>query len=233
MDIAVPITLFVKMVCTLVVWLHIRAGVSRSVANTTLKALQLIFSSTLYLVEVALCSSGINVKLSKIQLPHDVRTAYRLHFTKPEITRTACCPSCFSLYPSPNIPWKCVWKSSKLSKPCNTQLWKTQNTSKGLKWIPRSLYTTQSFDSWLQFFLSRQIIVDSLEESFQRRTNHPPPAFGADMTDVQDSPAWRDLHGFFQSPLHLVFSLYIDWFNPLTNKIAGILLYYFNQLIDS
>ena len=86
------------------------------------------------------------------------------------------------------------------------------------------MYTTQSFDSWLRFFLSRRIIVDSLQESFHRRTNHPPAAYGADMTDVQDSLAWRDLLGVFQSPFHLMFGIYIDWFNPLTNKIAGMIL---------
>jgi len=198
--------------------------VSRSVANTTLKALQLILTTILYLIEVTLCSSEITVKLSGIKLPHDVRTAYRLHFSEPEIIRTACCPSCFTLYSRP-IPWRCVWKASPRSRVCNTLLWKKKNTSKGPKWIPQCLYTTQSFDSWLSFFLSRHIIVDSLQKSFDRRTTHPPAAYGADMTDIQDSPAWRDLLGIFQSPFHLMFGIYIDWFNPLTNKIAGMIIF--------
>ena len=213
-----------KLVCTLVVWLHIRAGMSCSVANTTLKALQLIIATTLYLIEVALCASGITIKLSGVKLPRDIRTAYRLNFREPEIIRTACCPSCFTLYSRP-IPWKCTWKASPRSKVCNTLLWKKKNTSKGPKWVPQCLYTTQSFDSWLQFFLSRRIIVDSLQKSFDRRTTHPPAGYGADMTDVQDSPAWRDLLGIFQSPFHLMFGIYIDWFNPLTNKIAGTIIF--------
>jgi hypothetical protein len=44
------------------------------------------------------------------------------------------------------------------------------------------------------------------------------------MNDIQDSPAWDDLQGFQQSPYHLLFGIYIDWFNPYTNKIAGKLL---------
>jgi len=137
-----------KLVCTLVVWLHIRAGMSRSVANTTLKALQLIIATTLYLIEVALCSSGITIKLSGVKLPHDIHTAYRLNFREPEIIQTACCPSCFTLYSHP-ISWKCTWKASPRSKVCNTLLWKKKNILKGPKWVPQCLYTTQSFDSWL------------------------------------------------------------------------------------
>ena len=87
--------------------------------------------------------------------------------------------------------------------------------------VPRRLYSTQSFDSWLRFFLSRQIIEDALDESFRQRRNST-AALGGDMHDVHDSPAWRDLTGLFSTARHLVFGLYIDWFNPFTNKIAGM-----------
>ena len=212
------------MLSTLVVWLYIRAGVSRSVANIILQSFQLIILTTFLLVETALLTSGINVKLSNIQIPKDVRTAYTHHFPEPDIIRTACCPSCFSLYSQP-IPLKCQWKESPRSRPCNTELWKHQNTRKGPKLIPRRFYTTQSFDSWLQFFLSRQVIEDSLVQSYNRCMNHPQAAFGTDMHDVHDSPAWRDLTGFFSTPYHLVFGIYIDWYNPFTNKISGKLMF--------
>jgi hypothetical protein len=65
-----------------------------------------------------------------------------------------------------------------------------------------------------------QIIETSLEEAFRKHADNP-TIFGADMNDIQDSPAWRDLQGFFQSPRNLIFGIYIDWFNPFTNKIAG------------
>ncbi|RDB18249.1 hypothetical protein Hypma_000606 [Hypsizygus marmoreus] len=140
-EINFSVAVIVKMVCILVGWLHIRAGVSRSTANTILRAIQLIFLTTIHLIEVALLLSGVNAKLSDIKIPRDVRTAYRLHY--------------------------------------------------------------------------------SLRETFHRRMNHPPAGFGATMGDIQDSPAWGDLYGFQQTPYHLVFGIYIDWFNPFTNKIAG------------
>ena len=85
--------------------------------------------------------------------------------------------------------------------------------------VPARLYTTQTLESWIQYFLSRSDIEDALHATFHRPAVPP----GAEMRDVQDSPAWRDLYPFWsRSPYHLVFSIYLDWFNPLTNKIAGM-----------
>lgn len=209
-----------KMISILVVWLHVKVGVSRSVANKLLQALQLILTTFLQLLEAALLSFGITMKLSDLKIPHDVRTAYQLHFTEPDIIRTACCPKCFSLIPRP-IPWQCQWRASPRSRPCNAELWKTQNTRSGPKMVPRSLYTTQSFDSWLKTFLSRKIIEDGLKETFCQYINNPPTAFGGTMKDIHDSPAWKNLQAYLLSPYHLVFGIYVYWFNPFTNKIAG------------
>ena len=134
-DINFPLEYLVNMICLFAVWLHLRAGVSRSVANATLQAIHLIISTTLQLVEVALFSTGINVKLPNIRIPRDIRTAYTKQCPEPDIIRTACCPTCFSLYSTP-IPYKCQWKESPRSRPCNTDLWKEKNTSKGPKMVP-------------------------------------------------------------------------------------------------
>ncbi len=216
--------LIIRLISTLAVWLHLQAGVSRKVANMLLKAFQLIITVTLTLVETSLGLSGINVSLPKLRIPQDVRTAYQNHFTEPEISRTVCCPKCFSIFSAGGnntIPQKCQWKSSPRSRPCNTDLWKLSNTAKGPKWVPKCLYTTQSFDSWLKFFLSREIIDTSLSQTFQKRQNNSSAAYGATMHDVQDSPAWKNLFRVDDSAHKLVFGLYIDWFNPFTNKIAG------------
>lgn len=220
LDVSISTELIIKMVCVLVIWLHLRVGISRSASNTILQAIQFIISTMIQLIEVALSSHGIIIKLPKFKLPLDIRSAYGQNFPEPDIIRTACCPSCFALYSAP-IPLKCQWKESPRSRACNTDLWKSQNTSRGPKLVPRRLYSTQSFDSWLRFFLSRQIIEDALDESFRQRRNST-AALGGDMHDVHDSPAWRDLTGLFSTARHLVFGLYIDWFNPFTNKIAGM-----------
>ena len=83
------------------------------------------------------------------------------------------------------------------------------------------MYTTQSFDSWLKFFLSRKTIEDSLKSTSSQRKGRAFAPFDSNMADVQDSPAWKDIHGPEDSPYNLTFGIYIDWFNPFTNKIAG------------
>ena len=86
--------------------------------------------------------------------------------------------------------------------------------------VPHCLYTTQDFRAWLQFFLSRKVIDDALQETHQKQVNNP-SQYGADMRDVHDSPAWRNLYEDQQNPYNLVFGLYIDWFNIFKMKIAG------------
>lgn len=70
------------------------------------------------------------------------------------------------------------------------------------------------------FFLEKNIEDSLCLTSVQRKWCAFAP-LGADMTDVQDSPAWKDLHGPEDSPYNLTFGMYVDWFNPYTNKLAG------------
>ena len=161
LDVLISTELIIKMVCVLVIWLHLRVGISQSAANTILQAVQFIISTMIQLIEVALSSHGIIIKLPKFKLPLDIRSAYGQNFPDPDIIGTACCPSCFALYSAP-IPLKCQWKESPRYCACNTDLWKSQNTFRGPKLVTRWLYSTQFFDSWLCFFLSCQIIEDAL-----------------------------------------------------------------------
>jgi hypothetical protein len=48
----------------------------------------------------------------------------------------------------------------------------------------------------------------------------PPP--GGKMHTLWDSPAWLNFGQIFPLQMgNLTFGLYVDWFNPFTNKIAG------------
>ena len=113
------------------------------------------------------------------------------------------------------MPQDCLFKETKRSKPCGTQLWTTRNTRSGPYDVPCRLYTTQDFVSWLEFFLSRPGIEDLIDKSYSHR-----PKSNV-MRSIWDSPAWHSLGSFTTTHGNLTFSFYIDWFNPFTNKIAG------------
>jgi hypothetical protein len=87
----------------------------------------------------------------------------------------------------------------------------------------------QSFTTWLQFFLARKSVDDYLQQTFLK--NQQPFVNGAVMTDIQDSPAWQSLGNFRLSKYNLVFSLYVDWFNPYLNKIAG--QYFYDSIVKN
>lgn len=154
----------------------------------------------------------------KIGIPSDIRTVYSHSGLDPEIIRILCCPKCFKQYPTGGVLLKCTWKRSPRSRPCGADLYIQRQTLDGSKQVAKCLFTTQSFESWLTFLLSRSQIDQGLQQTFAKSQN---PHNAGRMHDIHDSPIWNTFRGFLQSRYHLVFAMYIDWFNPFTNKIAG------------
>lgn len=217
-ELLVDFSSVVQFCCILVIWLHLKAGVSRNTANIILKATQFILATLLHLIQTALTVQlGREIKIPEIQLPQDIRTALSRHFNdhEPKLIRRPCCPNCFTLYTLDNMPEFCAYRESPQSWRCNTELWRQQRLGKDVKSVPKMWYNTQDFRSWLEWFLSQREVEDALESTFSKT------AAGPTMYSFQDSPAWADLKHFRTSKYHLTFAIYIDWFNPFTNKIAG------------
>lgn len=212
----------VNLCCLLVSWLNLRLGVSRSNSNIILQALQLIVGTTVQLIFEELHSAGYNFPTPVFSLPKDIRTVYGMGL-EPEIIRTACCPKCYKPYKD-EMPAVCQWRRSRRAHICGRSLWKLRNTRKGAKQVPECQYSTQSFESWLRFFLARPQIEAALEESFRKTSTWLDEEPNGPMHDIQDSPAWRSLQDYLLTKYHLVFSVFIDWFNPYGNKIAGDIL---------
>ncbi|KAJ3780589.1 hypothetical protein GGU10DRAFT_279114 [Lentinula aff. detonsa] len=224
----------------LAAWLILHTGVSRSTANTVLKALHLIIATALELLYAALQKSGFKIvrPTTSIAVPLDIRTVYSKLNLEPDIQRLFCCPTCFKVYPAGTTLEKCNYKRTPRAHPCNTALWTYRHTKKGNRFqIPKCLYTTTSFKSWLQCFLSRSSIDKCLNRTFTTKTQCP--AQQDRMHDIQDSPFWHSIRPNMSSPYDLIFSVYVDWFNPLGNKQAGkqiscgaIVLYCLNLPFD-
>jgi hypothetical protein len=192
-------------------WLYLQCGVSRERAS---RAMFLVFTIVLQAIRLGqMLGSKIHDPI--LQTTHDIRTAISALSLEPVLQRTVCCPKCFAPYSLDSLPEICPRRETRRSRLCGESLWMERYTAHGSKKVPRRLYTTQSFVSWLEFFLSRPGIEDLLDASYQ---SSPLPDV---MWDIYDSPAWRSLGPYTTTYGNLTFSYYIDWFNPLTNKIAG------------
>ena len=217
----IAVTPVIDLCCFIVAWLSLQSGISRDTANILLHLFKFIILTTLRLIKLALAAADIEIsELTELKMLLDIQTVYSQCQLDPTIEWVICCPKCFKQYPNHDGgPSQCNWYHFPKSRPCNTNLYTQHETSGGLQRIPECLYTTQSFESWLTFLLSHSQIEDHLYQTFAKSQGVFNPGW---MHDIHDSPAWSSLHPFLQSPYHLVFALYIDWFNPLTNKIAGM-----------
>jgi hypothetical protein len=166
-----------------------------------------------------LSTTGILPQLGSLppfRMPSDVRRAMSTLSIKPKIICSICCPKCFCKYDLDLLPQVCLRRKTSRSKPCGEKLWTTRSTCAGPQVVPAQLYSTQDFESWLEFFLSHARIEDTIDKSYTHKRS---PDI---MHTVWDSPAWQSLPGNFSTtPGNLTFSYYVDWFNPFTNKIAG------------
>lgn len=204
-----------RMICMSLLWLRLCTGASRTTVRKLAGLLTLILAAIASLLVLALKVANSSFELPSITIPLDERTMLQRLRLEPTILRSVRCPRCFTAYPLDNIPETCPHKQSSRARVCGESLKCWRQTRRGAVLVPRCLYSTQSFDSWLLFFLSRPQIEKQLGGSF-----HPRPADGV-MHGIWDSPAWRSLGSFTLEKYNLVFSLYLDWFNPFGNKISG------------
>jgi len=209
-------------VCTLAAWLHLKCGLSRASTSRLLKVLSIIVQAAMELGCLLTMKGRLQrdrddiTSLSPCRLPNDVRSAMSALDIEPNILRSICCPKCFSKYSLDSLPQVCLRREVPRAKICGAKLWTTRPTRAGPRLVPARLYSSQDFESWLEFFLSRPGIEAVISKSYTHK-----PSLEV-MRVIWDSPAWRSLPGHFSStPGNLTFSWYIDWFNPFTNKIAG------------
>ena len=209
----------VTFICTIMVWLHLRCGLSRANADSLMKTIHLLISLAInfgrLLVKIQHPDLALGTPLPTPLIPHDVRTAITTLSLDPTIIRSICCPKCYSKYSLNHLPEICHQRETARSQPCGAKLWTTRSTRSGPRRVPCRLYSTQDFDSWLEFFLSRPGIEDLIDKSYD---HNPSPNI---MCTIWDSPAWRSLGSFTTTHGNLTFAYFIDWFNPLLNKTAG------------
>ncbi|KAF8582634.1 hypothetical protein K439DRAFT_1243732, partial [Ramaria rubella] len=88
--------------------------------------------------------------------------------------------------------------------------------------IPRRPYMFRDPKDWISAFLSRPGMEEAMDGSLDTEPH-------ANSIDIFDGDYVRNFKGsnkqFFRlhgDEGHYVFSLFIDWYNPYTNKVSGI-----------
>lgn len=221
----------------LVVVLHTLSSVSRSESSYILSTLEVVLYGA-FAYDAS--GRGLPQTLTTAQnaffqeLPRDVRTAMSMLDLEPEYTLYACCPKCFTLYsPLPSstegrsYPSHCNSRRTPDEDSCGTALLKPSSGVAGRlgkSFVPIKTFAYQSLHSWIGRLFSRPELEDFAENAWKENCSQ------AVWPDIWHAPAIQHFLGpdnetpFSVQPdgsVHLVFSLFIDWFNPFGNKKAG------------
>ncbi|KNZ60832.1 hypothetical protein VP01_1494g2 [Puccinia sorghi] len=212
-------------------WLHLEAGVG---LNKCRIARDLV-------LKMMLKAQGTpSDQLGDSAIPKDTRTILKRSLNV-KLEMLACCPSCYKLYHLPNFPSECNYRETPRSRPCGTQLFTMKNLFAGGshqgKFRPQTFrlkvgqapiihrpicsFVTQKLGPWLKWFLNIPRVESAIEDWREEVLNSPDTV----TVDIQQGSAWKTLswnhNGQASNQLDLVFSLFIDWFNPQGNKLAG------------
>lgn len=177
------------------------------------------------------------------ELPRDIRTALKRFDIEPDVTYYACCPKCFATYApigdnkdDPEYPSICSHRDTPDQDECGHWLFVPgtgdggggRKIHKMRKKLVRRFGYQPPF-AWLARLLSRPGLEKHMEDAWKVPSvlNDEQNIKDVFLTDVlRTFPTAHPPDGrlFSECPndeLHLVFSLFVDWFNPYGNKKGG------------
>jgi Transposase family tnp2 len=139
----------------------------------------------------------------------------------------ACCPKCRCTYrpfsaSDPRFPRTCMHRETEEGSRCGQVLVDEKDGTQ----IPLSRFSYQPLTSWLARLLLRPGLEDLMEQTTLSLSKPQPSRW----TDIWHAVGFRNFMGpdkkksFMPAPpgeTRLVFSLFVDWFNPYGNKAAG------------
>lgn len=214
--------------------IHAIAAVSRPVAGYVLSTMQVVLLGALFYGKER--ATPLQHTLMN-KLPKDVRTAMKMLHLVPDIVTYACCRKCFAIYeadesnPRDPFPRLCTHKHTSSSEPCNEPLVFEKTVAavcpggaKHSQWWPFRTYPYRSFRQWVAEFLLRPGIEKHVTNSWKA------PKSPNKWSDTMEAPGVRSFLGpnnktpfsvQVNGECHLIFSLFVDWFNPHGNKAAG------------
>ena len=212
---------------------HVLLGVSRRGCTFMLSMVQYIIHLTLLRLGPEL-SQGDEKLLSDI--PTDHRAIEKAFSLDNKTTILAVCPNpkCHFTYeptfhcdsPIPIYPDTCNHREFRDGKKCGTPLLKPHCANGYTIHLPIKPFIASSFKDWLGGLLSRSGFEEKMDDAWVPSTNSL--ASSKEMKDIFDAEILRNFKGFDGQHFsaggeegRYVFSLCVDYFNPLGNKQAG------------
>lgn len=224
-----------QLVMFMVVTMHVVLSVGRRGGSFMLSMLQ-------YVVQLSLTYSEFGRKLSQREqrlladFPRDLRTAESTFQLEGKRLIYAVCPnpSCHRTYqptfedgsPIPNYPSTCSYRQFSGGKRCKEQLLRSRIVGGKEIMVPIKPFLSFDFKDWVSRLLSRPGFEERMDASWTDAS--VPPSDYHKMQDIFDGQILREFKGLDGKHFSLggnegryVFSLCVDFFNPLMNKQAG------------
>jgi len=156
----------------------------------------------------------------------DVRTAMNALHLDPELIDYSCCKKCYTCYGKVDgkYPVTCDFRETmhEDSKRCGTRLTMDDDSHSSQ---PIQTFSYQPIASFVARLLARPRMLEEMEKTVNGWDKSPPfcsDFYGADAVREFNGPDGKTR--YLEVPageLRLLFTLFIDWFNPYGNKVSG------------
>ena len=164
-----------------------------------------------------------------VHLPSDICTVRKKFDLNPSTHTYAMCPLCCCTYSmiekgkQSAYPEHCTFKKYWGSKPCGQLLIRTTKHGSTKLTSPIKPFVVQDYSNFLAGLLSRPSMEEAMEHGTLLNYEHQlwDIKDGTAITGIQDPDSKAFMDGLKRSDLCLAWSLSIDWFNPMGNKIGG------------
>ena len=164
-----------------------------------------------------------------VHLPSDIHTVHKKFNLNPSTHTYAMCPLCCCTYSAiekgkwSTYPERCTSKKYQGSKPCRQLLVRTTKHGSTKLTSPMKPFMVQDYGNFLAGLLSRPSMQEAMERGTLLNDEHQRWDIkdGTVITGIQGPDGKAFMDGLKRSNLRLAWSLSIDWFNPMGNKIGG------------
>ncbi|KAG0143371.1 hypothetical protein CROQUDRAFT_661367 [Cronartium quercuum f. sp. fusiforme G11] len=223
---------FVYQVMYFIAWLYLACGMTRENCQTTQDHLIRIIYS---------CSQVQLMKGWASSIPQDVHTINKYLDLEATLERYVCCVVCYSINEIKVAPAECGYRELPNMQACGAELFFLQTihplpsitrvsqqhlcrSEKAKFNRPLATFIVQGYREWLIWFLS----LPGTKEAIESWSEKCHKGNSEEVSDYNQSSAWYTLYPRSQTStsgstpqLPLAFSLFVDWFNLLGNKISG------------